>query len=116
MKNFKKILILLLIGVLFISGCSNGKDKVQTNKSNDEIIEYIDNSLYELSNDSLNDYNELISKIETATDSEFQKDSGSGRYILEFKYNDHISFKVFGIPIESWVILLDDEQVIENHS
>lgn len=113
MKNFRNIFILLLIAVIFISGCSNSKDKEQINQSNDEIIEHIDNSLYELSNSFSNDYDEFITNIETATDSKFQKDIGSGRYILEFKYDDHISFRVFGIPIESWIILLEDEVVIE---
>lgn len=114
MKSTLKLFIPLLIAVLLISGCSNIKDKEQTHSSNDEIIEYIDNSLLELSNVSLNDYDELITRIEAKTNGKFQNDIGSGRYVLEFKYNDHISFRVFGIPIESWIILLDDEIVIEN--
>lgn len=62
----------------------------------------------------LNDYDELMNNIETKTNAEFQNDIGSGRYVLEFKYNDDISFRVFDVPMESWIILLDDEIVIEN--
>ena len=114
MKNILKLFILFIIAILFITGCSNIKDKELIHSSNNETIEYIDDSLLELSNVSLNDYDELITSIETKTNAKFQNDIGSGRYILEFKYNDHISFRVFDIPIESWVILLDDEIVIEN--
>lgn len=90
------------------------KDKQQINSTNDETIEYIDNSLLELSKVPLNDYDELINNIETKTNAEFQNDIGSGRYVLEFKYNDDISFRVFDVPMESWIISLDDEIVIEN--
>lgn len=114
MKNILKLFFPLLIAVLFLTGCSNVKDNERTNSSNNETIEYIDNSLLELSSVSSHDYNELITGIETKTNSKFQNDIGSGRYILEFKYNDHISFRVFDIPIESWIILMDDEIVIEN--
>lgn len=112
MKKPRKIFILILIVIIFITGCSKGKSDLMNNENNDKIIENIDNSLYELSNNALSDYDKVIMDIETLTDSEFQEDIGSGRYILEFKHNEHISFRVFGIPIESWTILLDNEEVI----
>ncbi|MCH5320742.1 MAG: hypothetical protein J1E36_03200 [Eubacterium sp.] len=119
MSKALKIFIPFLIVILFIGGCSQsnskGTDGLPGDANNDEIIAFIDDSLRQYLNGSHSDYQETIIKdIEKITNSEFIQDSGSGRYVLEFKYNEEISFAVFGPPFDAWEISLNGEAVKES--